>query len=161
MINIFGEQEFKHIVRFGKVLPKYLISKDGRLYSESSGKLLKAIPSYYTKADGTKRLSSVRTDLTIPEGLFEDYSHQSKSEGTVTITLRTHRAVMETWRPIDEYPPIPKEDWDRCPESAKQWIRDTAIVDHKDDDPTNNHVDNLQWVIPKDNNPHRKAHKHD
>ena len=161
MINIFGEQEFKHIVRFGKVLPKYLISEDGRLYSETTGKLLKATPSYHTNADGTKRLTSVRTNLHIPKGLFEDYSHVAKSEDTVTITLRTHRAVMETWRPIDEYPPIPKEDWDKCPESAKQWIRDTAIVDHKDDDPSNNHVDNLQWVIPKDNNPHRKVYKND
>ena len=77
------------------------------------------------------------------------------------LNVDLHRAVMETWRPIDEYPPIPTEDWDKCPESAKQWIRDTAIVDHKDDDPSNNHVSNLQWVIPKDNNPYRKASKND
>ena len=45
----------------------------------------------------------------------------------------------------------------RIPEPVKQWVRDTAIVDHKDDDPRNNHVSNLRWVTPKQNQPHRKA----
>ena len=68
---------------------------------------------------------------------------------------------MEVWKPIDDYPPIPKEDWDRCPESAKQFMRDTAIIDHIDSDTRNNHVDNLRWSTPKDNQFSRKKYKVD
>ena len=63
---------------------------------------------------------------------------------------------METYNSIDDNPPIPREDWEKCPESAKQWIRDTALVDHIDDNPGNNNLDNLRWVIPKDNQKYRK-----
>ena len=75
------------------------------------------------------------------------------------MTIAVHRIIMETWKPIDEYPPIPKKDWDKTPESAKQFIRDSAIVDHIDDDTHNNHIDNLQWVTPLENSSYRKKSK--
>ena len=65
---------------------------------------------------------------------------------------------METWRPIDEYPPeMVAECWEETPEPAKEWIRRTAYVDHIDDDPANNNVDNLRWVMPIENQSFRKA----
>ena len=29
MITLFGDEEFKPVIRFGKVLPDYYVSKDG------------------------------------------------------------------------------------------------------------------------------------
>ena len=46
--------------------------------------------------------------------------------------------------------------WKDLPEEAKQWVRDTALIDHIDDDPTNNHLDNLRWATPKQNERNRK-----
>ena len=63
---------------------------------------------------------------------------------------------MESWRPIDEFPPVPKEDWDKSPESMKQFVRDSAYVDHKDGDTSNNHVSNLRWCSPLQNSNYRK-----
>ena len=81
----------------------------------------------------------------------------TKDPNLYTINVKYHRAVMEAWKPIDEYPPIPKEDWDKCPETAKEFMRKTAIIDHIDSDTRNNHVDNLRWCTPHDNQWHRKA----
>jgi hypothetical protein len=157
MINIFGEEEFKPLVRFGKIIPDYFISKDGRVYSTKSNKFI-----YVTELrESNGRLKSCKVDVVVPEDLFEDFTHSKRGSSSPRMSIALHRGVMETYKSIDEYPPIPKEDWDKCPESAKQWIRDTAIIDHKNDDPSNNHVDNLKWVIPKDNNPYRKVYKND
>ena len=163
MINIFGEEEFKPIVRYQREIPGYYVSMDGRIYSEKTNRIRSSNKVLEYSSTGKKRLKSLKVDLDIPVGYYPDYSFRKRRYGDSKelITVAVHRAVMETWKPIDENPPIPMEDWKMCPESAKQWIRDTAIIDHKDDNPMNNHVNNLQWVIPKDNNPHRKASKND
>ena len=158
MINIFGEEEFKPVVRYQREIPGYYVSMDGRIYSEKTNMIRSATKSYDYNSTGKKRSKNHIVTLDIPIGHYPDYSFRKrrKTDNSELITISVHRVVMETWKPIDKNPPIPKEDWDICPESAKQWIRDTAIVDHKDDNPSNNHVDNLQWVIPKDNEPNRK-----
>ena len=154
MIDIFGEEEFKLLVRYNKEIPGYFVSKDGRVYSSKSNKFL-----YVTKRrEFNGRLKECKIDVCVPKDLFTDYTHSRRGSSSPRMTISVHRGVMETYKSIDDNPPIPKEDWDMCPESAKQWIRDTAIIDHIDDDPTNNHVDNLRWVVPKDNQSHRKKH---
>ena len=47
----------------------------------------------------------------------------------------------------------------RIPENYKKWVEDTAVADHIDGDITNNHMTNIRWVIPKDNEPNRKNYK--
>ena len=59
---------------------------------------------------------------------------------------------------VDEYPPESlKGVWSTLPEEAKQWVRDTVVIDHIDADPSNNTLDNLRYVTPKENNAQRKA----
>jgi hypothetical protein len=98
-------------------------------------------------------------NFTIPGDLFKDYDYAEANTGcsTCKLSVNAHRLVMETFKPIDKYPPIPKKDWKRTPASAKQFIRDTAFVDHIDSNRTNNHISNLRWVTPKENEFNRKA----
>ena len=166
MLNIFGEEEFRPITKYGIEIPDYFVSKDGRILSTRTSKSKILNPKYETIESGgyiTPHVVGLRVDRSKTPELFEDYDYTiSQSQQKVaTINIKYHRAVMEAWKPIDENPPIPKEDWDKCPESAKQFIRDAAIIDHIDSDTMNNHVDNLQWTTPKDNEPNRKKYKVD
>ena len=176
MINIFGEEEFRPIKKFGIEVPNYFISKDGRVLSTKTSKWKILNPTYDIIEQGYKipRLVGLRVNRKENPELFEEYNYNTSQQNLrndpnskyykrltrdpnkTTIQIKYHRAVMEVWKPIDDYPPIPKEDWDRCPESAKQFMRDTAIIDHKDDNPRNNHISNLQWATPKENEFNRK-----
>ena len=91
--------------------------------------------------------------------IFEDYQYASAEcpgKGTVSCNIKIHRAVMDAWKPIDEFPPIPMEAWIKTPEAAKQFIRESAIIDHIDGNTENNHADNLRWCTPRQNNVHWK-----
>jgi len=178
MVNLYGEEEFRPIRKYGKVIPNYFVSKDGRVYSTRTSKPKILNPTYDTIQQGYKvpRIIGLRVSRKECPDLFDNYDYNisqqrlqcdptskyykrlTKDPDLTTINVKYHRAVIEAWKPIDENPPIPKEDWDNTPESAKQFIRECAIIDHIDSDTRNNHVDNLRWTTPIGNQWSRKKH---
>jgi hypothetical protein len=179
ILNIFGEEEFRPITKYGVIVPDYFVSRDGRVLSKRTPQHKILNPKYKTIKDGYIEPHTIGLRVNRKENpeLFEDYNYNSsqqkltrdpnskyhkrltKDPNLTTIQIKYHRAVMEAWKPIDDYPPIPKEDWDMCPESAKRFMRLSAVIDHIDSDTRNNHMDNLEWTTPKDNNPSRKKYK--
>lgn len=176
-MSIFNNNnEFKPIVRFQKELPNYYVSEAGIVLSTKRGQQLKAMRSKHMRLQNTGRTGSrspgsndqhlvcLQCDFSIPKHIFDDYdyslrksNHKKKLQNSVKITVSVHRCVAETWMPIDKFPPTSLAHcWDDMPEAAKVWVRDTAVVDHIDNDPSNNHASNLRWVTPKENNVHRK-----
>ena len=47
---------------------------------------------------------------------------------SVVVGFRVHQAVIWSWKPIDDYPPVPKEEWDKTPESVKKIIRESICA---------------------------------
>jgi hypothetical protein len=93
--------------------------------------------------------------ITKPGQSGSSQSFRMSFNGT-TAGLTTHCAVMRAFKPLDDHPPVNKVDWDKTPESAKEILKKLMIIDHIDDNPFNNHVSNLRWCTPYENNPHNK-----
>ena len=150
MIDVFGNDvDVKQVVRFGVELPGYYATKSGKIFSTKTNRFI----SLFEGKHGYLRCS-----LSLPIDTFDDHSYFKANFKRMTFNLQqeVHRLIAETFIPIDDNPPIPIEDWDKTPETAKQFIRESANVDHIIPDLSNNSVSNLRWVTPKQNNPHRK-----
>ena len=161
MITVFGESnnDVKPLVRYGKKIPGYYALRDGRIYSTKRNKFIAQFVSSSAKIKPYLACSiSLPIDIFGKDHKFFQASYKKKS---FNLKLEVHRLIAESFIPIDECPPIPLEDWKNTPESAKQFIRESAIVDHIDPDINNNSADNLRWVTPRQNNPHRKKQQFD
>jgi len=158
MMTVFGEynEDFKPLVRYGLKIPGYYATRDGKIYSAKTNKF---ISQFTSSSFSNKSKKYLACSLSIPKDLFlnnyEFWVHSSKKT-SFNMKIEVHRLIAETFIPIDENPPIPMEDWIKTPESAKQFIRESAVVDHIEPDTSNNSADNLRWVTPRQNNPYRK-----
>jgi len=133
-------------------IPEYYVSNHGRL--SRKGRILKPYQSPKIK---NGRGAAVGVNIYFPiTMIIDDYEHRVKSNKKVKYCTM-HQLVMWAFKPFDEnLPDDLKQCWDSTPEPAKEWIRDSVYIDHIDDNPYNNHVDNLRYCKPKDNNPDRK-----
>ena len=137
------------LIKYGKIIPNYFILKDGSVFNSKRNKIRKPV----TRSDGYQMIC-----VSIPENLFDDYEYFLQEGKTKpTINLHIHKAVADAFMPIDKHPPKQLADtWNDVPEVWREWVRATAQIDHLDDDKTNNHVSNLEYKTPQQNNLHRK-----
>lgn len=161
------KEEWKTIVVDGKEHPWYSISNFGnvrthlqnkslgangfdRSYNPNFSKDLKLVEQ--KNRDGSPK--SLKVNIHFPEYFFEDYQYSKNrySDSNVARKCSVHELVMGAFRPMDEYPPDRLKDcWNDIPESAKTWIKESVLINHIDHDPSNNRVDNLEYVTPREN----------
>jgi len=70
--------------------------------------------------------------------------------------------VKTVWHPLKDYSHeigMSKKEWNELPHSAKQIMHECILVDHIDDDISNNNLDNLQYSTPLRNSNYRKKWK--
>ena len=102
---------------------------------------------------------SLKVNLQFPEDFFEEYQYRKNGGTSINRTCSAHELVMAAFRPMGEYPPDRLKDcWNNIPEDAKKWIKETVTINHIDHDPSNNRVDNLEYVTQRENS--RAAVKH-
>lgn len=153
----------KPVILHGKEIPTYFVSECGRIFTyevtqhpttkhfckNPTNKLVEL------KQNAHKSKKYLRVNFTVPKKMFiEEYEYSSRRKGKQTSSIEryVHSVVMHSFRPIDLYPPEKLKDvWNDLPEVAKEWIRDTVYIHHKDHNPFNNHINNLEYVTPKQN----------
>ena len=163
-MNIDGKDvEMKLAICYGKEYDKWLVSECGKVWSFKKNRLMKGCTLYnYNKniRSGVKKIDfCISTDEEDwwgdGSGLLHHQGYQWQRH------IACHKMIMDTWAPLYDNPPegIVWEEWEivRDLPSVYNHINKTVCIDHIDDDPTNNHLDNLRRVTNWDNNHTRKA----
>ena len=165
IMNIDGQDmEMRHPICFGKEYDKILVSKCGKVWSYRWNKVITGnLVSRYNK-DTTAPKCVVYALTLNEEDWWGDGSSRLAIERGGTYWSRkiaAHKMIIDTWAPLYDNPPegIEWKEWKvvRDLPNTYDFISKTVVIDHIDDDPTNNHVDNLRRVTQWDNQPIRKA----
>ena len=174
IMNIDGKDiEMKAPICYGKEYDKWLVSKRGKVWSLSKNRILPGNKKWAKRGeDGERRLMGLSHIMYFRE---EDWWGDGSSRQDVTKKcdgslknsdrylrdISAHKMVIDTWAPLYDNPPegIIWEEWEivRDLPSVYNLISKSVVIDHIDDDPTNNHLDNLRRVSQWDNQASRKA----
>ena len=162
-VNIDGKDiEMRHPICYGKEYDKWLVSKCSKVWSITYNKLIKGSRTHYHNKSG-KRLQSIYYDIYVNEAdWWGDGSGRPHHDAHGWHRkIKSHKMIIDTWAPLYDNPPegITWEEWKivRDLPTVFDYISKTVVIDHIDDDPTNNHLDNLRRVTTWDNNHTRKT----
>ena len=165
IMNMNGKDiEMKPAICYGKEIDKWLVSRCGKVWSTAQGqnKFLSGQKMYSFTKEG-KHLDSIQMSIKTRAGFWEDgsgNSHESYGDW-IHRDISVHKIVMDTWAPLYDNPPegVSWEFWKigrKYPDNLT-FYSESVVIDHIDNDPTNNHCDNLKRTTNMKNNPHRKA----
>jgi hypothetical protein len=162
-MNIDGKDiEMKHPICYGKKYDKWLVSRCGKVWSLPKNKL---IQGHITTSiiDGKKYIKCIDYQPTYKEEDWWGDGSGRKTNGRNHFQrhIAAHKMIIDTWAPLWDNPPKGTlwEQWVivRELDTIYDYFTKSGAIDHIDNDPTNNHLDNLQRVNDWDNNPDRKA----
>ena len=159
--------EMKYPICFGKKYDKWLVSRCGKVWSMRYNKFITGRNIKNDKGEFKKssKWKSERITFMLflkePDWWGDGSSSKHTSDGFWYRNITLHKMIIDTWSPLYDNPPkdIVWEEWEivRKLPSVYNLISKTVCIDHIDDDPTNNHLDNLRRVTFWDNQYHRKA----
>lgn len=149
-----------------------------RSYDPEYCRLIRPALSYKTNHNKNKRdvygnhlkageqiIQGTRVSIRLPWDFFKDINmygseYQYPIQGLESDmngkccqrTMAIHKLVAATHMSVDDFPPKRIADgYASLPENIKQWIRETVIINHINHDPTDNRVENLEYVTMREN----------
>ena len=160
-MNIDGKDiEMKPAICHGKVYDKWLVSECGKVWSFNKNRLLFGQGVWGFTKNG-KRLSKMIFTMKIGEEDWWGDGSGSLYGNTWMRMIAAHKIVIDTWAPLYDNPPegICWEEWEKVRDlpTIFNHISKTVIIDHKNNDPTDNNLENLKRTTSWDNQPTRKA----
>ena len=169
-MNIDGNDiAMRTAICFGKEYDKWLVSRCGKVWSLYRHRILPGGKKWTKKGeDGKRNLLHLNLTISLSE---EDWWGDGSSRPSYKTThgrgttfnrdISVHKMIIDTWAPLYDNPPegIVWEEWEivRDLPSVYNHISKTICIDHIDNNPANNHLDNLRRVTSWDNNHIRKA----
>ena len=155
--------EMKPAICFGKEYDKWLVSECGKVWSLHFNRLLKGVVVRRCAKNNRRVITYVKLCMSTSKDFWEDGSglSENRHHSTTRRNIKLHKIVMDTWAPLYDNPPegIVWEEWEivRDLPTVYNHISKTICIDHINDDPTNNHLNNLRRTTSWDNNSARKS----
>ncbi len=141
--------EFRPVRKHYRVIPDYYVSQCAKVWNSKRGRYVKPYKVWRGKKGGPPKCMefSVMTD----ESLFADCGYTSKkNNGRIELKIKLHLAVKDAWDPYEDY--LDTLSREELIELAKR----TMMVDHDNDNPLDNSLENLYYSDPWSNSNHRK-----
>lgn len=162
------KEEIGQVVYDGKKIPGYYVSNLGNVYTTIKSKKNSlgqwsgiyfsdemTLMKPYSVLNKDRTCKCLRINLRMPKELLE-YNYQETSNSSCKVKMHVHKMVMDTFKPIIEFPPERlKSFWNDTPHEIKKFISECILINHIDHDPSNNCLENLEYVTPSENT--RKA----
>ena len=160
-MNIDGiDIEMQHPICYGKEYNRWLVSKCGKVWSLSRNKFIKGAVTHHLTKKG-KRVVKQKFLLCTPIDFWGDGSGLLQGKNRIRRNISLHSMIMDTWKPLYDNPPegVTWEEWEKVRDlpSIYEYFIKSGSIDHIDDNPLNNHIDNLRRVNDLDNQNTRKA----
>ena len=149
----FDGIEFAPLIDYEIVVKDYYISRCAKVLNYHTKKYINPYENYRSKKlhGGFK---SMRFNFSTDGQPYWDKGHKypakGKKKNRITRQNHLHQAVKQSWDPYRNF--LNKLTRDELIELAME----SCLIDHIDDDPRINNIDNLQYSTPRKNANYRK-----
>ena len=146
--------DFQPVRKHNHIIPNYYVSKCGKVWNSKSQKFITPYQNYRNNKIVDKKPKCMSFSMTTQGKPYWDmglkYKPKKNAPDLVEFRMKLHIAVIDAWKPYRDYlDTLTREE-------LIELAQENMLVDHIDDDITNNHFDNLQYSTPLKNSNFRK-----
>ena len=146
--------DFQPVRKHNNIIPNYYVSKCGKVWNSKSQKFITPYKNYRNNKIVDKKPKCMSFSMTTQGKPYWDmglkYKPKKNASDLVEFRMKLHIAVIDAWKPYRDYlDTLTREE-------LIELAQENMLVDHIDDDITNNNYDNLQYSTPLKNSNFRK-----